>query len=180
MPIFIRLSGLVPLLTDRKMNAGRVNDRTWILDLLEARCKDLPDAPHQNQWNELLESGEALLLLDGLDEVGDETLRNRVFDIFRDACEHWRKCRIVVSSRPIQTEALEEMGFHCTTIEAFGRELGIALVTRSIRIVTHVLTQTLASLCRTWMRIPDALRAAWRLMFSPALRLPERRLSSAK
>jgi len=122
LPVFIRIADLTPVLTDEKRRAGRPDDRTWLIDLLENRCKDMTDAPSRKQWDDLLQSGKAMVLLDGLDEVGDERLRDRVFDIFRDTCKHWSRCRIVVSSRPIQTRALEEMDFHRTTIEDFGRE----------------------------------------------------------
>ena len=37
-------------------------------------------------WDALLKDGQAVLLLDGLDEVADEALRKRFFKIFRDAC----------------------------------------------------------------------------------------------
>jgi hypothetical protein len=71
-------------------------------------------------WSHRLEEGDAILLLDGLDEVADEGMRARIFEVFRDAAQHW-KCPIVVTSRPIQTAALREMGLHLATVEPFGQ-----------------------------------------------------------
>ncbi|MEM7586209.1 MAG: SUMF1/EgtB/PvdO family nonheme iron enzyme, partial [Acidobacteriota bacterium] len=63
--------------------------------------------------------GRTILLLDGLDEAADDALRRRIFEIFRDACRRWQG-PVVVTSRPIATGPLLELGFHRATIEPFG------------------------------------------------------------
>ncbi len=62
-----------------------------------------------------------MLLLDGLDEVAEDAHRDTIFSIFRDACDAWKDCVFVVTSRPIQTATLRQMGFHLTSIEPFGK-----------------------------------------------------------
>ena len=118
-PVFLRLSGLVSVL-DKDRATGK-DDRERLLELLieETVHAENPTA-WKNHWRERLVKGEAMLLLDGLDEVADEKLRERVFNIFRNACEGWSKCPIVVTSRPIQTLVLRQMDFHAVTIEPFG------------------------------------------------------------
>jgi hypothetical protein len=117
-PVFLRIAELLPVL-EESVTANRRDDRHRLIDLLERIASANQYSVSRKTWEALLEGEEAILLLDGLDEVADERLRERVFDVFRDACRRW-KCRIVVSSRPIQTAALREMGFHVATVEPFG------------------------------------------------------------
>ncbi len=123
LPILIRVSDLVALLTAADAPPLRRDNRLWLLDLLERTSAANGNAAGQTvsaaQWEQPLASGEAMLLLDGLDEAADDTLRQRIFEIFRDACKRW-KCPVVVTSRPIATAPLVEMGFHTATIEPFG------------------------------------------------------------
>jgi calcineurin-like phosphoesterase family protein len=119
LPVLLRISDLVPLLT-REGARLLHNDRRRLLDLLEAMCEGNEHPISREAWSRRLEEGEAILLLDGLDEVADEELRSRIFEVFRDAAGHW-KCPIVVTSRPIQTAAPREMGFHLATVEPFER-----------------------------------------------------------
>lgn len=118
LPVLVRISDLVPLLT-REDDHLRHDDRRRLLDLLSALCEKNEYRIDRDAWRDLLEGEGALLLLDGLDEVADPGLRERIFAIFRDAARHWR-CPIVVASRPIQTAALRDMGFHVATVEPFG------------------------------------------------------------
>jgi hypothetical protein len=118
-PVLVRISDLVPLLSE-EMSPLRRDDRRRLLDFLAAQCHENEIAVGREGWRRLLEGGQGLLLLDGLDEVADEGLRGRIFEIFRDAVAHWQ-CPMVVTSRPIQTAELREMGFHVATVEPFGR-----------------------------------------------------------
>lgn len=118
-PVLVRISDLVPLLTEETSPLRR-DDRRRLLDFLAAQCHENEIAVGREGWRRLLEGGQGLLLLDGLDEVADESLRARIFEIFRDAVGHWA-CPMVVTSRPIQTAELREMGFHVATVEPFGR-----------------------------------------------------------
>lgn len=117
-PVLVRISDLLPLLADASTRL-RHDDRRRLLDVLERSSAENDHPVSRAAWQTLLEGEEALLLLDGLDEVADESLRARVFEVFRDACRKW-KCPVVVASRPISTQALREMGFHTAVIEPFG------------------------------------------------------------
>ncbi len=118
-PVLLKVADLVTLLTGDGGPEHRHDNRQWLLDLLERFCREDRHAVPRDHWQELLEDGDAILLLDGLDEAADETLRRRIFSIFRDAHKRWRS-PILVTSRPIETAPLLEMGFHSATIEPFG------------------------------------------------------------
>ncbi|MCP3961547.1 MAG: SUMF1/EgtB/PvdO family nonheme iron enzyme [bacterium] len=120
-PVLLRVSDLVSLLTAPDGPNLRHDNRQWLLDLLARSCEADDHPISRDHWRDLLESGEAVLLLDGLDEAADDALRQRVLRIFRDACRKWQ-CPVVVTSRPIDTAPLKEMGFHPATIEPFGDE----------------------------------------------------------
>ena len=72
-----------------------------------------------DDWEYLFKNGKAIFLFDGLDEVADPKLRSRVFAIFRNVLEKWKECPVIVTSRPIETGYLHEMGFYYCVIEAF-------------------------------------------------------------
>jgi len=117
-PLFLELSDMVFLL-EKDPRTGS-DDRYRLLELLDGTAGAAPGPEWRRHWQELLEEGRAILLLDGLDEVADDRLRERVFAIFRDACKHWDKSPMVVTSRPIAVEAVKKMGFHHAVIESFG------------------------------------------------------------
>ncbi len=119
-PVLLRLADLVPLLTEAPTT--RRDDHRWLLDLLVQISKQNNYDMTQDNWESQLNDGQAMLLLDGLDEVADPGLRERVFNLFRDVCEEWQSCPLVVASRPIETAALREMGFYHATIELFAEK----------------------------------------------------------
>ncbi len=118
-PVLLKVADLVALLTDAGAPRSRHDNRQWLLDLIERSCEEDRHAVDRDHWERLLARGDAFLLLDGLDEAADASLRERIFSIFRDACKHWRSS-VVVTSRPIETAPLREIGFHSATIEPFG------------------------------------------------------------
>jgi len=119
-PVFIRISLLLDFMETNKSKSLRRDDRLWIPKLLAEYSRENDIAMSVTGWCKLIECGKTILLLDGLDEVVDLDIRNRVFSIFRDACVKWLNTRIVVTSRPIQTQALMEMDFGRGVIEPFG------------------------------------------------------------
>lgn len=120
-PLFLKLSELAELLT-KDSTLTKKDDRFRLLELLQGKRGASQDPVWVVHWQSLLEEGKVLLLLDGLDEVADETIRERVFAIFSDAEKHWKKSQIVVTSRPFGADKLTEMGFHRAVIEPFGSE----------------------------------------------------------
>jgi len=117
LPILLRLSLLVDLLPTLE----GPDDRGRLLDLFAQTCRDAKVNFERDFWKDKLERGEALLLLDGLDEIADLSLRERVFIIFADAEKSW-KSQIVVASRPFRTEELRALKFLATTVERFRKE----------------------------------------------------------
>jgi len=136
-PIFLRVADLVALLIANSRPGCR-DDRFWFIELLETRNKNSTGFPNRDYWIDQLEHGKALLLVDGLDESGDERIRERVLEILQDACAHWGESQIVVSSRPIQARFLEDMGFHHTIIEPFGTNDITSFVDRWIEALYHL------------------------------------------
>ncbi len=59
----------------------------------------------------MLERGEAILLLDGLDAVAGSDQRQAVLRVLEAALLTWRHCGVVVASRPSSTEPLVPLGF---------------------------------------------------------------------
>ncbi|MEO5370136.1 MAG: SUMF1/EgtB/PvdO family nonheme iron enzyme [Magnetococcus sp. DMHC-1] len=113
-PLFLKLSEL-----ENKLAEKGWDDRSRLLDLLG----DAPNASHdpawRDHWETELQAGNVMLLLDGLDEVANPKARDLVFEIFQDALRHWKKCPLVVTSRPFETERLRQLGFTETTIAPF-------------------------------------------------------------
>jgi predicted NACHT family NTPase len=114
-PVFLHLALMEPLL--RNPGPQRPDDRERMLDLILLFGMEQDRAG----WQSLFETGEILLLLDGMDEVTDEAKRGRVFAIIRDLVTHWKKTRVVLTSRPIDTRPLIEMGFTYAGIESFAK-----------------------------------------------------------
>ena len=54
----------------------------------------------QARSEDALNSENTLLLFDGLDEVADEPMRNRLFEAVADLMQTYAAPRVVVSSRP--------------------------------------------------------------------------------
>lgn len=130
-PGLVRMGTLVGLF-EKHSSPGRLDDRTWLLDLLAtqscpqrsqvAGIQDPDHLAHCDAWDGLLRAGKVMLLLDGLDEVAVCALRVRVLRVFQDACQAWPETAIVVTSRPIELEMLRALDFHEATIDPFGPE----------------------------------------------------------
>jgi hypothetical protein len=118
-PVLLRMADFEMLLRSETPTL-RYDDGFRLLDMLERISVENDYGIERQGWRMLLEQGGAFLLLDGLDEIADERLRQRVFEVVRDAVRRW-SCPMVATSRPIGTAALHEMGFHCVTVAPFGK-----------------------------------------------------------
>jgi hypothetical protein len=114
LPVFVRLSRVADELR-AKSGPEHPDDRTRLLRAIEAEYP----GPTRERWETALRSGEAALLLDGLDEVADPKLRGRLWNVFRDAVTEWRETPVVVTSRPFGTKAVLELGFEAAEVEPF-------------------------------------------------------------
>ncbi|MBF0428623.1 MAG: SUMF1/EgtB/PvdO family nonheme iron enzyme, partial [Magnetococcales bacterium] len=119
-PLFLRLSQLAALLA-KDQDLLSADDGRRLLDLLQSLVKPEDDKAWRDHWNGLLERGEVLLLLDGLDEVADEVVRKRVIAIVQETTRRWGKCPMVVTSRPFGVEQMKGLGFQHVVIEPFGQ-----------------------------------------------------------
>lgn len=165
-PIFLRASLLVPLL--EQLPKPRRNERTVLAEFIEQLCCSNGAAVPTAQWAQLLEQGKALLLLDGVDEVASTGSRERLFEMLRDATSHW-KSRIVVSSRPFDTDVLSSLGFARITVEPFGRSEIQQFVKRWVKgLRTDELDATLTKIAQHQSELLDAI-----LKTAPIRRLAE-------
>lgn len=121
-PVLIRLSDLAGCLSDPDLSQHRDDDRRWITTMLDLRFEHGEHGMSSEQWEGMLDRGEAALLLDGLDEVADEGLRRRLFAILADITRSWGQNLIAVTTRPLSVEAVRDMGFKPVSIERFTNE----------------------------------------------------------
>ena len=98
-PVFIRISELesyirtgCPKTDDSAPNL--TDDPRWIPHYLAHRRKMT-----LNEWDAVLRQDSTLLMLDGLDEGGDERRREEMVSLFRKATQDY-PCRFVVTTRP--------------------------------------------------------------------------------
>jgi len=144
-PALIRLRELVHDLLGRDPKAMLPSDQGWLLRRLGERTQpagavsDHGLEARQQQWARWLAGDEAILLLDGLDEVADLVLRDRVLAIVRSACEIWPKCQVIVTSRPILVEAMTAapLCFHQAEIAEFDQDEVLRFVEQWSKALYH-------------------------------------------
>jgi predicted NACHT family NTPase len=134
-PLLLKLADLEQLLVGAAQ--PRRDDCSFLLDLLVQLWDAQRYGVGRDDWQQLLKTDRGILLLDGLDEVADEVLRQRLLQVFRDACTHWQ-CPIVVTSRPISTEALADLGFQPATVEPFSPDEIRAFIDRWVAALQDV------------------------------------------
>jgi hypothetical protein len=114
---------------------------------------------------EILESESSILLFDGLDEVADETIRNRLFQAVADLIQKYKAPRVIVCSRPyaFQSERspLELSLFEPLPLDRSGRRTFARQWYRSVRshlgtVMPEAQAETLADdLAKTAETLPD-------------------------
>jgi hypothetical protein len=114
-PVLVKLASVADHLKD-----GTASSRERIVDVFTEESDKEGWGVGRENWREALVSGRLLLLLDGLDEAGDEALVERVIDVVRDAAREWKDTPIVVTSRPVGAASLRDAGFQGAEIEPFG------------------------------------------------------------
>ena len=91
----------------------------WLPAYLGARAADANQALGADDFRRLLDEGQALILLDGLDEAPDRLQRERAVRRIERLAQAWPRCPLVVTSRPAAYQDKAVLaGFAHTTIEA--------------------------------------------------------------
>ena len=116
-----RFGPLVPVpmvLRDLKLTAGI--DWPGLIDAFLGHSMAAPIANDRGRQllDDLLVSGQALVLMDGLDEVGDPATREALRFAFFEAAGHFPECRFLLTSRLIGYESAP--CHHVTLAELYG------------------------------------------------------------
>jgi hypothetical protein len=108
-PVFIRIDGFA-----RHIRAGNNGpaDRTaprWIPHYLAARAHDLNWDLDEDFFRDRLASGEAMVLLDGLDEAPEQAAREDMARLLEQATRAWADCPFIVTTRPAEHSGLSTL-----------------------------------------------------------------------
>jgi formylglycine-generating enzyme required for sulfatase activity len=122
-PLLIRIAELVEHIEHCSQQAGKrtslePDSPGWLSHFLATRNATYGWGLSEEFFAERLSGGEAVVLLDGLDEAPDRAERERAARLFENATHAYRGCRFVVTTRP-QTYAGGALldGFHDARIE---------------------------------------------------------------
>lgn len=109
LPIFMELRKIGAFLKEHVKNDGTEGHAVLLEFLTTALKNEQVDLPERffDQW---LQSGDAVVLLDGLDEVADPKLRDRVARLVESFVRKYKDCRYVVTSRVVGYEGTARLG----------------------------------------------------------------------
>jgi formylglycine-generating enzyme required for sulfatase activity len=110
----------------------------YLREYYEAQQISLPE----EFFSKHLENGNAVLLLDGMDEVAEEALRQRVARLIEAFANRYEKCRYVVTSREVGYEGAARIGAEFGLAKV--REFTPQEVRQFVRDWTRVVESTLA------------------------------------
>lgn len=152
LPILLPLRDLGHHLKEKHPNPGK-DGPALLLDYLReyylAQEIHLP----QDFFSTYLESGNAVILLDGMDEVADPALRQRVARLIEKFVLRYPKCRFVVTSREVGYEGSARIGVEFGLAKV--REFNPSEVRKFVYDWTLVVETTLAG-----SEAPEILRLA--------------------
>jgi formylglycine-generating enzyme required for sulfatase activity len=116
LPVFVRLAALARRMANGDASIEGDTD-AWLGSYLVARY----DRETANLLLEYLDDGRCAILLDGLDEVADTALRERLFHLVQAVLRRWSGNLMVLTSRPHGYEAVAGMANVATsTVGEFG------------------------------------------------------------
>jgi predicted nucleotidyltransferase len=134
LPLYVRLAEFT--------RAQEIDTRTNLLGFVAAMardsgCPDLEDALLAELQHD---RRRTLVLLDGLDEVGDEKRRNQLIESVRDFIERFPRNRFVISSRIVGFDPLpwSNLGFAVLRIMDFGRKRLVEFVDKSAKMLAAI------------------------------------------
>ena len=152
LPILLPLRDLGRHLLEKCPNPG-LDGPALLLDyLLEYYQSQEIDLP-ADFFSSFLETAKATLLLDGMDEVADPALRQRVARLIEKFSERYRYCRFIVTSREVGYEGVARIGADFGLAKV--RDFSPSEVRQFVRDWTYVVEITLAQ-----SDSPDVLRLA--------------------
>ena len=124
-PVFIRLGEFSSYLRDcsETDKPTLATDPAWFSHFLAYKYKNLTGRLTCDFFKEKLQGGEAMVLLDGLDEAPDRLLRERISALVREAVAAYGQCKFVVTSRPLAYTGLTVLqDFSQYTIDSLDQE----------------------------------------------------------
>ena len=120
-PIYIRIPELVEHIQHCRRQARRPaaqDSPAWLIDFLHTRNQEMNWGLRPDFFREILSGGSGIVLLDGLDEAPGKRERESAARLFENATEAYRKCRFVVTTRPLAYAGESVLaGFHTVQIE---------------------------------------------------------------
>ena len=124
LPIFLPLRQIGRYLAEHRPNDDGTEGHAILLQFLAQMLKNERIEVPAAFFDEWLNRGGAAILLDGLDEVADPTLRRRVSRLVDAFTRAYPACRYVVTSRIVgYTEASQlSEGYATTTVRDFSME----------------------------------------------------------
>ncbi len=104
-PLLIRIGELAGYVKECRLAAGSgkhwdTDSHEWLPDFLAARCFKFKWGLGAAYFRQILDEGEAVVLLDGLDEAPDAGTRAEISRLFQHATAKYESCRFVVTTRP--------------------------------------------------------------------------------
>ena len=139
LPIFLPLRDLGQHLRAEKPGMdGPALMLTYLRDYYLAQNICLPE----DFFNAALESGKAVILLDGMDELADIALRQRTARLIEKFAGRYPKCRFVVTSRVVGYDGAARVGAEFGLAKV--RDFSPAEVRQFVRDWTRVVESTLA------------------------------------
>jgi hypothetical protein len=127
-PILIRVADLIHHIDESRAGAGNRacpdrEDPAWIGRFLATRNTAFGWGLGQEFFLDKLNSGAAVVMLDGLDEAPERHKREHASRLFEHATTEYRKSRFVVTTRPQSYSGGALLaGFHDARIEPLGEE----------------------------------------------------------
>ena len=126
LPNYIRMGELTEYRTrclERKEGPKLLENPRWLLRFLAERSEDRGWGLDEDFFRKAIHNGDAILLLDGLDEAPDRKERAALARMFERAVADHEKCRFVVTTRPRAYEGLAVLsGFAEAQVEPFEPE----------------------------------------------------------
>jgi hypothetical protein len=127
-PILIRIADLIDHIDKYRAAVGNqaspaADDPAWIARFLATRNTTFGWGLGADYFLEKMNSGDAVVMLDGLDEAPERDRREHASRLFEHATAEYKKCRFVVTTRPQSYVGGALLsGFHEARIEPLDEE----------------------------------------------------------